>query len=233
MTLVRLNHILILVLAWSVLSCDRGKISPGNAPYRSVLEQGLTDGADLARFPRGEVQIMTGPGALIGPADDWERLKFSGKYLDFLQKAAGDGLLTMKEKPVRDPAKNGQVSSRVFTVTPTEKLLRLHDARKSRDKFLVVPVGAMTVIEILKEEPYKLSLGVRTGGDEFKLVLGRVRDTPTEQARILGTNYATVESREVRFRALVQFNPLTKTYRFVTADLGKPGTDAWASQHVP
>ncbi len=114
-------------------------------------------------------------------------------------------------------------------VKPTEKLSKIKDQKLSTDDKLVVRISTIKVVEIIKVEEHKVP---DKPGDDFRLVLGRFRDTPTSQAKLLGPNYCTIEPKDSKFRALLQFNPFTKSYICWTADIGEPEDPGWNSNNV-
>ena len=225
------HQILVVIVAFAAVGCNRVKLPSGHsdAPYLSVLEQGLTDQTDVMLFPRGEVQIMSGLSSQM-ESRDVNQLKFTIQYLEFLQNAQKGDLLTLTERQQGSLQSIGNMGARFFTVAPTPKLLQLQDAKKNKDKFVAVPIGTIKVLEILKDDEYKFPRGAP--GDEFRLILGRVRDTPTPQAKALPQHFATTEPQELKFRAILQFNPFAKTYTYVTADVGTPEDATWKTNNV-
>jgi hypothetical protein len=119
-----------------------------------------------------------------------------------------------------------------YVVSPTEKLLKLQDPQKSTGKFIVVPFGTMKLLEVLKEEDYKSPTPLGGAGDQFRLVLGTVHAEPSAQALTLGKSYGGIEPNDLKFRAVLQFNPFAKTYTYITADLGNLKDPGWYSQNV-
>ena len=225
------SHLILLFIgAVTILGCNRVKLPSGHsdAPYLAVLEQGLTNQVDLMRFPRGQVQIMSALSSQM-ESDDSNRLRFKVQYLDVLQRAQKDGLLNLTEKLQSSLESVGNMGARFFTVSPTEKLLQLHDAKRSNDKCVAIPIGTVKVIEVLKENEYKAGTGAP--GDEFRLVIGRCRDTPTAQAKKL-VGFCTQEPQDLKFRAVLQFNPFNKTYTYVIADTGNPEEAGWSTSYV-
>jgi hypothetical protein len=109
-------------------------------------------------------------------------------------------------------------------------LRSLADGSLSNGSWLVVLVGHMSLLEIVSSEPCKLKRA--TPGDQFRLVIGLVEDTPNSNAKILGSTYATQEPQKLKFRAILQFNPFTKTYTYVTGDYGQPEAAVWLTESV-
>lgn len=214
-----------------VAACDRVKLPEGekSAPYLTVLEQGLTDNLDTDRLPRGEVRIMSELSSEFEKPDA-THMKFQARYLQILQKAEKAGLVTLSERPQNALESVGNMGARFFTVTPTDALLKLQSSEKSDDRWVAVPIGTMKVLEIIKEEEYKFA--ERKSGDEFRLVLGRLRDTPTPQAKALASLGVTTEPQDLKFRAILQFNPFAKTYTYIVADFGKPDESGWSTDFV-
>jgi hypothetical protein len=214
-----------------VAACGRVKLPEGqkSAPYLTVLEQGLTDNIDTDRIPRGEVQIMSELSSKMEEPNATQ-MRFQAVYLQVLQKAERARLVTLSERPQNALESVGNMGARFFTVTPTDALLKLQDPKKSNDRWIAVPIGTMKVLEILKEEEYKFA--ERKPGDEFRLVLGRVCDTPTPQAKALASLGVTTEPQDLKFRAVLQLNPFAKTYTYIVADFGKPDESGWSSDFV-
>ena len=123
---------------------------------------------------------------------------------------------------------------RFITVSPTDKLLKLetppYNNANTAVGFSFVSVGTMKVTEVLKEEEHKVP-GAKPG-DEFRIVLGKMRETPTPAAKELAALGANTEPRELKFRAILQFNPFAKTYTYVTADYGKPEDAGWLTNNI-
>jgi hypothetical protein len=165
-------------------------------------------------IPCGEVTIMRGSDSMTEPPD-WIRRRFPIGLLGFFQALQGSGLITLREKEQSQLESFGNAGERFFKVTPTPKLLQLQTEQKSSlslpatephdillalevrnqgksslspwtTNYVAVRMGTMRLIEVLKEDEYKMPNA--TAGDEFRLVLGTLRRTPTPQARELGAN---------------------------------------------
>jgi hypothetical protein len=239
------NPIGVVVLTLGIASCNGVRLpgSQPSAPYLPVLEQGLTAQHDCITFPRGRVQIMGAMSSQMEAAD-WNQLKFQIQYLTYLQSAQTNGLLTVTEEQQNSLERIRNMGARFFKVVPTDKLSQMQAATNSdieqvlsqwlhkRDRIVAVQIGTIKVLQILKDEEYKPRVRVGGAGDEFRLVLGTVRDTPTQQAKTLGRYFATIEPQELKFRAVLQFNPFAKTYKYVTADVGNPQDAGWKTETV-
>jgi hypothetical protein len=217
-----------------LLACLAGP-GPANADgnnlksYQAVLNAGLTQQHDYHRVPVGQITIMSQMSSQMEEAN-LETLRLPLQYLESLQQAEKDGLITLTEKNQSEMDKLLTMGARIFTATATDKLRKLIDPKESTEKWLAIPIGTMQVEEVMSEEQCKLVKA--TPGDQFRLVVGLVTDTPTEQVKTLGRNYGTVETQKLKFRAILQFNPFTKTYTYVVADLGKPEDPGWHSDIV-
>ena len=128
-------------------------------------------------------------------------------HLTFLQAAQKDGLITVTELQQNSLESIGNLGARFFVVAPTGRLLTLQDTKRSTDRFVVVPAGALAVSKVLKIEEYKPPVGSGSVGDEFRLVLGVAHDSPSEQAKALGNQYNSTEPRDVKFRAVLPAIP--------------------------
>lgn len=218
--------VLLAGLAWT---------APANADgnnlksYQAVLNAGLTQQHDYHRIPVGQITIMSAMSSQMEEAN-LETLRLPLQYIESLQQAEKDGLITLTEKNQSEMDKLMTMGARIFTATATDKLRKLIDPRESTEKWLAIPIGTMQVEEVMSEEPCKLVKA--TPGDQYRLVVGLVTDTPTEQVKTLGRNYGTVETQKLKFRAILQFNPFTKTYTYCVADLGKPEDPGWKSDIV-
>lgn len=220
-------HVAALLLA----GCDPVKAPKGvdPKPYLRVLTEGLTKEFDYHRKPQGVVTIMSGLSSAM-EAGDFAQMRFSAQYLDHLRLAEKAGFVTLQEHQQDPLSAIANLGARYFTVTPTDKLRKLADPAESSDTVLAVPVGRMKILEVISEEACVLKR--TTPGDEWRLVLGLVRDTPTEQALALGRQFCSVEEQTLKFRALLHFNPFGKTYRYVAADWGRPNDMGWKSENV-
>ena len=193
-------------LVVSTVSCRRPAANEppraGSAPYREVLQQGLTDQVEKAEFPRGEVQIMSPLSAQFEQPNPAE-LKFHPDYLPaFLEVARAVGLIELSERRQSELEAIGNQGSRFFTVKPTEKLLALQDKAKTTDKWIHVTVGQCEVTEIIKDTEYNARSAAQ--GEEYRLVLGKFLDIPNSNAKALGSQtLATTEKKQMKFRAIL------------------------------
>jgi hypothetical protein len=204
--------------------------------YRPVLEHGLNHQFEFTFFPVGKVRIM-GPQESeiterMGQGADWQRLEFPGRMLAFLEQAEKDGLVKIEEQKVEGLGVLLTQGARFFTVLPTEKLIKLQDATSSSSAYIKVRVGTFNVTEIISDEAFTPPKGVGGPGDQFRLILGKVKDTPTSQSKKLGPNYVMGSGEEFKFRAVMQVNPFTKSREFVMADIGKIDRNDWLSGFV-
>jgi hypothetical protein len=168
-------------------------------------------------------------------ATDINQLKFPIQYMQQLQRAQQDGLVEFREEQQGALESIGNMGSRFFEVSPTNKLLKLQYAKKSTYNLIAVQCGTVKVLQILKDEAYQPSLqsSGTGGGDEFRLVLGTILDTPTQQGMALGKMFCLVdEVTEFKFRAILQYNPFAKSYKYVAADIGDPKAPGWMSENV-
>ena len=219
------TSIYLVILLGVLLGC--GRANP--KPYLAILETGITKQVDFARFPQGKVTIMSGLSSAM-ESGDAKSMRFPLKYLEYLQQAEEDQLLTLSERQQNSLEQITNMGARFFKVAPTETLRQMADPKESGQKWLAVQIGAIKVLEIMSEEPCKLRQA--TPGDEFILVVGLLSDTPTQHAKALGPRYGTVEPQELKFRAILQLNPFDKTYRFIIADVGRPDETEWKSDNV-
>jgi hypothetical protein len=216
------------LLLVTAASCNRSLSSP----YVAVLEQGLENYRCLLYYPRGQVRIMSGLSSQM-EQEDWERLIFRADYLSMLQYAQREGLLNLTERRQSTLESIGSMGARFFTVAPTEKLLQMQDAKRSSPKRIAVRVATIKVLQILKDEEYKFPGRSGAAGDEFRLVLGTFSETQTRQGKILVPRPPGIpESVELKFRAILQFNPFANVYTYVTADVGTPQQPGWATTNV-
>ena len=216
------------LLLFMTASCSRQPF----APYVAVLEQGLENQRCLLYYPRGQVRIMSGLSSQM-EQEDWGQLKFRADYLPVLQYEQRAGLLSLIEKRQSALESIGNMGARFFTVAPSAKLLQMQDAEQSSAKRVAVRNATIKVIRILKDEEYKFPGRSSAAGDEFRLVLGTFRETQTQQGKIVVPRPPGIaESIELKFRAVLQFNPFAKVYTYVTADVGTPQEPGWATTNV-
>jgi len=199
------------------------------AAYRQVLEAGLTRQMDFHRVPQGQIKIMSGLESQMEPGNA-ATMTFATQYLPTLQRAANDGLVRLAELQQNSLAQMGNMGARFFTVTPTDKLRQMSDPKESTAQWVAVPIGTIRILDIISADACKLKTA--TPGDQFRLIVGLISDTPTEQAKTLGPQYATQEPQKFKMRVILQFNPFTKTYTYVTGDYGKPEDADWITQNV-
>jgi hypothetical protein len=229
-----MKHLLLICLATllaCLVACDQVKAPKGvdPKPYLTVLEKGLTKHHDFERLPQGQITIMNAWSSAM-ESGDANAMRFPLRYLEHLQRAEKDGLLRLAEKRQDVWGQLANQGARLFSVTPTEKLRQMADPKESDEKWLAVPIGTIKVLEIMSEEPCKLKRA--TPGDEFRLVLGLISDTPTQQVKALGPEYGTIEPQKLKFRAILQFNPFDKSYTYHISDCGKPSEAGWNSEYV-
>lgn len=206
--------------------------SKPSALYVETLEQGLESQRAFMQYPRGHVRIMSSFSSQM-ENDDWERLSFRAYYLSTLQYAQQRGLLNLSERRQSALETIGNMGTRFFLVTPTDKLLQLQDTMHSSAKRVAVRCSTIKVTGILKDEEYKFPGRNSATGDEFRLVLGTFRQTQTQQGDVVVPRPPGVpESVDLKFRAIVQFNPFAKTYTYVIADVGTPQEPGWATTNV-
>lgn len=219
---------LIFLLA-SFMGCNRmdDQKALSFKPYISILEDGLTNKFDYLWLPKGQIEIMDKLRSAYTPADV-QSMIFQYDYLEKLQIAQNDGLVNLSEQRQSPLFYTG--GNRIFRVVPNAKILQMADPKKSHQKGIAISLGTMKVLKIIKEEPCKLKRA--TPGDEFILVVGLLRDTPTQNAKTLGPKYATIEPRELKFRAILQLNPFDQSYKFIIADTGMPNETEWESDRV-
>jgi hypothetical protein len=227
-----MNTIRILTAAalFATGACSQQSLLKGQ-PYAEALLSGFKNDAHLA-IPIGRVQIMSDLSSQM-EVIDWSKHKFPSKYLDLLQRAQKDGLLTLAEEQQSQLDSIRNMGSRFFAVTPTEKLQKMNDAPKViAELAATVLTATFEILQVLKEQEYKPPVGFGGPGDEFRLVLGTVRRRPTPDAITLGKSYCVTEVQELKFRAVLQYNPFAKTYSFRAADLGNPQDPGWNTETV-
>lgn len=223
------KRILIAVALFAIAACSRQSLLKAQ-PYRQQLEDGLFNANAFLIFPIGRVQVMSGLSSQMDAAD-WKILKFPIAYLDFLQRAQKDGLINLTEEQQSPLESIRNMGARFFAVTATEKLSKM----KSNAQFggnLVVWISTFEILQVLKDQEYKPPVGFGGAGDEFRLVLGTVRRSPTPNAITLGKFYCPTEVQELKFRAVLQYNPFAKTYSYRAADLGNPQGPGWNTENV-
>jgi hypothetical protein len=218
------NRMLIAVALFATASCSRQSLRKGQ-PYAQQLQEGLKWNNGFADFPTGRVQIMSGLSSQMEAADRTNQ-KFPLAYLAFLQQAEKDGLLKLTEEQQGPLDAIRNMGSRFFTVTWTEKLSKMKFSGST------VLTATFEILQILKDQEYNPSVGFGSAGDEFRLVLGMVRSRPTPNAMALGKYYCNTEVQELKFRAILQYNPFAKTYSYRVADLGNPQDPGWNTQYV-
>lgn len=197
----------------------------------AVLEGGMLKEGTMS-FPRGPIQIMS------KMAEEMERpnpaqQKYGMASLESFQRYEKAGFLTIAEER-RSPLESiRDMGARSFTVSPTNKLLQIQDPKLSSGTFAVIQAETYKVTNIIKNEEYKPPVGSGSPGDEFRLILGVILQSTTEQGKVIyGAIGYYPQPRQRKFRAILQFNPFAKTYSFVTADLGDPASADWFSQNV-
>lgn len=246
-----LNHIRIMIaqMAATVIAlapnlpanCQNQPLPPKPAQlnaetYKSVLEHGLNHQFEFAFFPVGKLRIM-GPQESeiterMGQSGDWQRLEFPGRMLAFLEQAERDGFLKIEEQKVEGLGALLMQGARFFVALPTEKLIKLQDLKSSTSTYIKVQLGKFDVTEIISDEAFTPPKGLGGPCDQFRLILGKVRDIPTSQSMELGPNYIMGSGEEFKFRAVMQVNPFTKSREFVMADIGKVDRNDWLSGFV-
>jgi hypothetical protein len=225
------NTLTLIACALSFAACNEVKAPKGtdHKSYTEILNEGITMAQGYASFPQGEVTIMSGLASSM-ESGDAAQMRFPIQYLEHLQKAERDGFVTLVEKQQDALQQIGNMGARFFTVQGTQKLLSMADKDKSSDQWTQVHISRFKILEILSEAPCKLRRS--TPGDEFRLIVGRLEDTPTDNAKTLGAGYCTTERQELKFRAILQYNPFNKEYSYVVADVGLSDQTGWQTNHV-
>lgn len=220
---------LVVLILFVASSCNRLT----SRPYLPVLEQGLADEAGLLKVPRGRVRIMSALSSRM-EAEDWSQLKLLNSWLPYLQNLHKCGLITLTEEQQGGMDAFFTMGARFFMVSPTDKLLQLQDDRKAGSNFVAVSLRRAEVVEILKDEEYKYPGRSGTGGDDFRLILGKAHLTSTQQAKALqAVGYdAFIGTSVLRFRAILKLDPFTKTYTYVTGDVTNQQNPGWLSNNV-
>lgn len=139
-------------------------------------------------------------------------------------------LLTLKKVEQSSLAEVSRMGGSDWIVTPTEALLKVADQKLSTPKKLVVRVFNVTITSIVRDTGYAPSaLSSLSKTEEYRLVMGTLRSTPTKFAK---DQNPAAPTEDGRFRALVTVDPFGKTFRFVTVDIAKDGGDTWLTHNV-
>jgi hypothetical protein len=198
-----------------------------SAPYIAVLTEGLTKDHGYYDVAHGRITIMSALSSR-NEAADLGAMKFPIQYLSTLEYNQSIGLIRLIEQPQSELDKIGSMGARLFNATPTDKLLQLADAKVSTANWARIPTLGVQVLEIVSDDACKFSKP--TPGDDFRLILGLIGGEPTRQWRTLFPDVKEMD--QLKFRVVLQFNPFTKRYAYVTSDIGKPSEATWYSNSV-
>ena len=218
-----------LVLALSLSAGLGCSASSPESDINAAIEEGLSlRYAQL--FPIGRFVVMSNLDASMRSMDAGDSIlcrqydkKYSPDCLERLMEYQKHGLLALREMPQSTLESIAQMGARVFESTPSTALRDMRDSVNSTADFLVVRSTHEVITSVIRDTPYD-GAGPAT---DMRLIMGISESTPTPLTKTLGFN---VNSQ--RFRALVKFDPFTKRYAFVTADVGPAEHDVWSSTNV-
>jgi len=196
--------------------------------YASVISEGLSE-MNYVSLPIGRVHI----------SDNSEH----GRYVRDLYLSRGEPAITTDYLAQLEEvyAKLGLISceklpwdndkGQFYKFAVTQRAKDLADPNRSNDKELKIRLGTRTVIQIIKDEPFKHPSLPKS--DDYLLCVGAYRFEPTEigkeSYKAMGHELFT----KYKFRAVIKFNPFTNSYSFVTSDWGYLDKDNWESKNIP
>lgn len=202
----------------------------------SVVLRGIQSKFPSISIPVGQFQFID------DPSDDDPNSSLSGREVrKMLSILASNHLITVTQKvstfhvednPLGLSGSHGS-NDRLryeFTVAPSEKLLMAADRRLSTPTCLVLGLTDCRIAEIVSNTEYKNQLVV-SSSDQTRLILGTFNVCDAELATTLGKS--TGIYRDLKFRALIQFNPFTKSYSCERIDFGNPQDNDWFSHTIP
>lgn len=93
-----------------------------------------------------------------------------------------------------------------------------------------VQSSAATVEDIVADGP---DTGASASpGEEYRLVLGIFRNTPTPAAAVLGADFASPVASVMRFRCILHYSPLNSEWSIVAINVGAPNSGPWHTNSV-
>lgn len=204
--------------------CGREGLS--TAAVRDTVANGLTIQFSQQWIPIGPVTVITALEAQLEPADPSKK-RYDHSGYDLFKMLAAKGMLTLQEQQQSGLASLGRMGAVTVTVTPTEKARALADKNQTNPGYLVVTLAQCEVLSIVRDTAY--SSPALPASDQFKLVMGTFRFTPTEFALAVDS---TSKGLEARFKAVLRFDPFAKVYKYGSADWGPLNSEAWSTHFV-
>ena len=197
-----------------------------SATRSDLIARGLQDTYTWV-IPDGPAEIISALMSRTEP-DDTARHRF-GQYVRFaLDRWQQAGALTYSERPQSSLDAMGRFGAVTIDVRPGPQLRDAADKQRSGSGYLVVPVADCTIDQIISDSAYHSS--ALPTSEQYRLVLGTFRKQSRPIGLLLGGNQ---QDTVLKFKALLKYDPFTKSLKFVTADIGTIGADGWQSSNVP
>ena len=238
----KLNLFTALLVSALATSCDRKKPSESTTAVESTAVSAARTDEDMLRnevargleelihhtmIPVGDIEIMGGLSSQMH-ANDWDNRRFSADFLGYLQFCEEKQLVSFRQQQQSDLAAIGRMGAQTVTVTPTDRAKKAANPKVSTDKILKLQYETCKITQIVRSAPYQSP--TLSQSEEYRLVLGTYRTTPTTLKKELMPDVGELPER--KFRALMKLNPFTKRYVFVTADWGMPEREEWMTQNI-
>lgn len=189
---------------------------------RSALIAGLTRGECRFWIPNGEISVMSPLVSQMEPQDPDKR-RFNDFAFNFVRNQEKMGLARIQERTQSELAAIGRMGERTFVVEPTSKARELASPQQERPGYLTIDTGECEIKSIVKDTSY-ISKSLPSS-EEYRLVLGTFGWTPSSAWAAM---FPDEKARTKRFRAIVKYDPFSKSYKFVRAELGFLEDDSWS-----
>lgn len=188
---------------------------------RKIIAFALLVSASLAQSPAPVTVLDEALAQGLERAFNCAELPIGTKKLSDDDEAAfkaleAQGLCTVRE------AEDGAVA-----LAPTKLALDHKDAELSRRDAVVVRLGRVEITRVIKDEPYKGNKLPQSS--DYRFVLGTYKVVPTPLAKQIDTK---CDTKEHKFRAIVEVNPFSGKHAVKRADWGEPDEDGWKSATV-
>ena len=194
-------------------------------PYKEVIETGLTKQFNYLGIPRGKVQVMSAMSSQFEAAD-LKNKRLPIQFLKAMEAWKEAGLIEYTELKQSDLDLMGNMGTRIFTVTPTQKANDAGDPKESDSAWLQIPIGQCKVLSVVKDVEYHNPKLPQS--DDFRLVVGTYERSFNDFAKAGGAGTNEI----FKFRALLKVNPFNQSYSFQGADWGKIELDKWETDRI-
>lgn len=216
---------LIVAAAALIPSCSNG--GGGGFPhYRDVIARGLRGDFNTTRIPVGGFTIMSPLEASTTSFDVKER-KFPPAFLTPLYTLKQRGLLELTQYQQSSLESIGNMGATRYSARPTEKLRDLADTAWSKDQYLIIPLGTVTLEKIVLDTSYVTPQ--MTPADKYRMVLGTYHVTQSQWTKDV---FPGSKDGSYRFKAVVKYDPFSKNWLYVGADWGALNNDTWVTKNL-